>query len=127
MKTPLALFLPLAFATASFSASATDLVPLEWSTDGEFSKEMSIPAGKFVEACGKLPAKTQVVWSFEVGGPTDFNVHFHEGKKVHFPSKKSAVSKANGTLNAEVEQDYCWMWTNKGSADVSLQFKLTRR
>lgn len=126
MNSPLLLALPLLLAT-TFSAAAADLVPLEWSADGAFSKEVTVPAGKFVEACGKLPAKTKVAWSFEAGGPTDFNIHFHEGKKVRFPAKKSAVSKASGTLNAKVEQDYCWMWTNKGSSDASLQFKLTRR
>jgi hypothetical protein len=126
MRSHVLFALPLLLAT-TFTAAAADLVELEWSADGSFSKEMTVPAGKFVEACGKLPAKTKVAWSFESGGPTDFNIHFHEGKKVRFPAKKSAVSKADGTLDAKVEQDYCWMWTNKGSVDASLQFKLTRK
>jgi hypothetical protein len=126
MKASLALLLPLALATLSVNVAATELVPLEWSADSAFSKETTVPAGKFVEACGKLPAKAKVTWSFEAGGPTDFNIHYHEGKKVRFPAKKSAVAKASGTLDAKVEQDYCWMWTNKGNVDVSLQFQLRR-
>jgi hypothetical protein len=126
MNTSRPLVLALVVATASFSAAAPDLVALEWSADGTFAKEMTVPAGKFVEACGKLPAKAKVTWTFEAAGPTDFNIHFHEGKKVRFPAKKSAVSQADGTLDAQVEQDYCWMWTNKASTDTSLRFKLTR-
>lgn len=126
MKASRPLILSLVLASASFSAAAADLVLLEWSADGSFSKEMTVPAGKFVEACGKLPAKTKVAWSFEAGGPTDFNIHFHEGKKVRFPAKKNSVSKANGTLDAKVEQDYCWMWTNKGAAETTLNLKLTK-
>ena len=39
----------------------------------------------------------------------DFNVHYHEGKDVRFPAKRAQVSKADGTLDVSVDQDYCWM------------------
>ena len=127
MNTRFAAVLSVALAALALDVSGAEVVSLEWSADNTFSREMSVPAGKFVEACGKLPAKTQVEWSFEAGGPLDFNVHFHEGKKVHFPARQDQVARSRGTLDAKVEQDYCWMWTNKGAAEASLRFRLARR
>jgi hypothetical protein len=114
-------------AAAAFNASAAALVPLEWSADGRFGGEWTVPAGKFIEACGKLPAKAEVQWRFEAGAPMEFNIHFHEGKAVRFPARQSGVTKADGTLQAKTEQDYCWMWTNQSSGDATLKAELVRR
>lgn len=128
MKPTFALALPLALAFApTLDVSAAELVPLEWSADNSFARELPVPAGKFVEACGKLPASAKVEWRFEAGGPLDFNVHFHEGSKVHFPVRQNQVARSSGTLDAKVAQDYCWMWTNTGTAEASLRFHLARR
>jgi hypothetical protein len=127
MKFKPALALSLLATAACFDACATDLVPLEWSADGSFAREMTLPAGKFVEACGKLPAKAQVKWKFQAGAPMDFNIHFHEGKQVHYPAKTAGATTANGTLDVQSEQDYCWMWTNKSSGEASLKIELERR
>ena len=127
MNTPFARFLPITLAALAFDAAAADVLPLEWSADNSYAREVSVPAGKFVEACGKLPARAKVAWRFEAGGPLDFNVHFHEGKKVLYPARQNQVARLSGTLNAQVEQDYCWMWTNKGTAETTLRFHLARR
>ena len=34
-----------------------------------------------------------MAWSFEAPAPLDFNIHYHEGKKVRFPAEKSQVTK----------------------------------
>jgi hypothetical protein len=117
----------LGFAIATSGADAADVIPLQWSADGTFAKEVAVPAGKFVEACGRLPARAQVEWSFDAGRPLDFNIHYHEGEKVHFPARQNQVASASGTLDATVEQDYCWMWTNKGAGQTALRLKLARR
>ena len=103
-----------------------DVVDIRWSTDGSFTHKGKIAAGKFVEVCGKLPSGVKVRWDFEAGTPVDFNVHYHVGKEVVFPSKQSAVSRGNDTLDAKVEQDYCWMWTNKSAAPTPLVVHLQR-
>lgn len=121
------LMLPLAIALFALSESAhAEMVPVEWDAAGHFNKAVSVPAGKFVEACEKLPKGARVTWSFEAGAALDFNIHYHEGKKVLFPVKKAKVAKDAGTLATEVEQDYCWMWTNKGSTETTLGFRLTK-
>lgn len=127
MKSVFAAILPLALTLLPSGASATEGISLDWSADGSFDTALTIPAGKFVEACGKLPAKTKVSWRFEAGGPVDFNIHFHAGKQVIFPAQENQVARAGGTLDADSEQDYCWMWTNKGKADTPLQLSLMRR
>jgi hypothetical protein len=120
-----ALLVGLAFAT--FAASAPGLIALQWSADNTFFRELAVPAGTFVEACGKLPARAEVEWSFEAGRPLDFNIHFHEGERVHYPARQNQVASASGKLVAKVEQDYCWMWTNKGSSEAALRVRLARR
>lgn len=124
MKT---LMITVAVAALGLCESATaQMVPIEWDASGQFSKEVAIAPGKFVEACEKLPKGAKVTWSFEAPSPLDFNIHFHEGKHVRFPAKKNQVAKDAGTLNTKVERDYCWMWTNKGSAETTLNLKLTK-
>lgn len=127
MRPTPALALLCALACPLSDALAAGLVEIEWTAQGQFAKELTVPAGKFAEACGKLAAGTQVGWSFEAGAPMDFNIHFHEGKEVRFPAKASATAQSAGTLDAKVEQDYCWMWTNKSPADATLKLQLSRR
>lgn len=103
-----------------------DVINIEWGADGHFAKEVTVAPGKFAEVCGKLPAKATVPWSFEADVRLDFNVHFHEGKKVVFPAKLDGSTQANGVLNAAVAQDFCWMWSNKGAGEAKLKFDLKR-
>ena len=104
-----------------------ELVDIRWSGDGRFTHKGNIAAGKFVEACGKLPAGLKVYWDFEASTAVDFNVHFHEGKGVVFPVELSAVYAARDTLDTKVEQDYCWMWSNQSAEQATLSVNLRRR
>ena len=104
-----------------------DVVDIKWSGDGHFAHEGAVAPGKFTEVCGKLPSGTSVLWNFESSAPVDFNVHYHVGKEVVFPSKLAAVATARGTLQTTIAQDYCWMWSNKSAAQVELKVKLERQ
>lgn len=117
----------LAATTLSMAAfAATHIVDIVWSPDGRFAHKAQIAAGKFVEVCGKLAVGEGVRWSFTAAAPVDFNIHYHVGKEAVFPAKQTQVSSGRDTLNVAVAQDYCWMWTNKGSAPVSLAVDLAR-
>lgn len=122
------LILTLALAATGGVAQAADthLVPIEWTTDGAFARELTVPAIKSVEVCGKLPAGAKVAWTFDTTGPLNFNIHFHEGKKVIFPAKQDGTSKGDGTLDTTADQDYCWMWSNKAAQVATLKLKLKR-
>lgn len=119
----------LGLALALFALSeqaAAQLVPVEWDATGKFSKELPIQPGKFVEVCEKLPKGAKVAWSFDAAARVDFNIHYHEGRKVRFPVKKDQIAKGAGTLVAKVDHDYCWMWKNKATGEATLRFKLAK-
>ena len=103
-----------------------DIVDIRWSTDGSFSHQGTIAAGKSVEVCGKLAAGSTVHWEFNASVPVDFNVHYHVGKDVVFPFKLSAVANAKDSLDARIGQDYCWTWINKSAAVTTLSVSLRR-
>lgn len=107
--------------------AAAELVSIEWGADGRFAKTLSLPAGQLAEACGQLPAGAKVQWAFEAGAALNFNIHFHDGPKVLYPAKQDGVAQAGGTLDAQVAQDYCWMWTNKTAGPATLKLELTRK
>jgi hypothetical protein len=117
----------LAAATLGGAALAsTHIVDIAWAPEGRFAHQAQIAAGKFVEVCGKLESGGIVRWSFTATAPVDFNIHYHLGKEAVFPAKKAQISAARDTLNVTVAQDYCWMWTNKGSAPLDLKVELAR-
>ncbi|MDO9092732.1 MAG: hypothetical protein Q8R98_19025 [Rubrivivax sp.] len=119
--------MPLAAATLCGGAfAANPIVDIVWSADGRFAHTAQIAAGKFVEACGKLAVRDDVRWSFTAAAPVDFNIHYHVGKEAVYPVKQTRVSSGRDTLNVTVAQDYCWMWTNKGTAPVTLTVDLAR-
>lgn len=115
----------LALAAMAPSALA-DIVDIAWDADGRFERSVNVAPGKFAEICGKLPAGLKVGWNFEASAPLDFNVHYHVGKEVVFPSRLFAVVTAKDTLATKIDHDYCWMWSNKTAASATIKIKLQR-
>ena len=118
-------FIAMVLLTA-LPAARADGVDIQWSGDGRFAHQSTVAAGKVAEVCSKLPAGTSVRWAFEASTPLDFNVHYHVGKDVVFPSKLAAVATAKDTLQTSIAQDYCWMWSNKSTAPATLTLNLQR-
>jgi hypothetical protein len=104
----------------------TAVVDIAWDAAAQFRHDTSIAPGRFVEVCGPLAGGSATRWSFEASGPLDFNVHFHEGKKVVYPEQRRQVDRAEGQLNVRAAQDHCWMWTNRSTAPVELRAVLHR-
>ena len=117
--------LALALAATGTSALA-DIVDIAWDANGRFEHTVSVAPAKFAEVCGKLPAALKVRWSFDASAPLDFNVHYHVGKQVVFPSKLAAVAAAKDVLDTKIDQDYCWMWSNKSASAATITVKLQR-
>jgi hypothetical protein len=122
---PSLLAVSIALGLCGTSARA-DLINIDWGSQGVFKKEVTLAPAKFAEVCGKLPAKTVVQWSFDTDARLDFNIHYHESKKVEFPARLDGSRQASGELNATVAQDFCWMWSNKGGTEAQLRFELKR-
>lgn len=121
------LFIALAvLSSAAPSLARAEVVNIVWDNAGRFERRLTVAPGKFAEVCGKLNPPSAVQWRFAASAPLSFNVHYHEGKDVKFPAKQDAVAVSSGSLNVTVQQDYCWMWTNKSAGAVSLELELLR-
>lgn len=107
----------------AISISHAAIVDLHW-VDRSFTKEASIAPQKFLEVCGALKKRETVAWQFKGSAATDFNIHYHVGKKVSYPQKRKGVASASGKLAVPIDQDYCWMWTNKGTVPVTMSVTL---
>ena len=106
----------------SLNAGAT-LVDLKW-TDGSFTHKASVAPGKFLEVCGKLKKDQKIAWRFTGSAPTDFNIHYHVGKDVVYPEQRKATGSADATLVVPLDQDFCWMWSNKSAQAVEIDVQL---
>lgn len=82
--------------------------------------------GKFVEVCGKLSRGQSIAWEFDADGLTNFNVPYHQGAQVVFPAKQDGIAKAEGRLDVGLDQDYCWMWTNKSGKTIAMRLSMQR-
>lgn len=125
MRRSLKASVPLALALAGAGVHA-ELSDIQWAADGSAVREFQVAPGKFAEWCGPLRRGEKVRWQFEASGPLNFNVHYHEGKEVRFPARQEGAAKADSTLEAALDQDYCWMWTNKSAAPVALKAGLRK-
>lgn len=110
--------------TSVTTTAMADVVDIAWDAGGLFERKLSVAPGKFAELCGKLPAGLKIGWNFEASAPLDFNVHYHVGKEVVFPSKLTAVVIAKDTLATKIDQDYCWMWSNRSAQAIDIEVTL---
>ena len=115
----------LALAVTSVVARA-ELLDIAWDKAGRFETVVSVAPGKFAEVCGKLAQGQSVKWSFKADKPMDFNIHYHEGKRVVFPAKQDAAIDAQGKLDVKLRRGYCWMWTSTMDVPVQIELHLQR-
>jgi len=114
-------------AALCVGSAQAEIIDLSWGPDGRFEHAASVAPGKFVELCGKLAKGAQVRWIFTSSAPSDFNIHYHVSKsEVVYPARAKAVREGQDTLTAPLDQDYCWMWSNKGEALLRLNARLER-
>lgn len=120
----MALTLMLAPATAVPAGAV--MVDITWSADGRFERRFTVPAGTVAEACTTLDAGATVTWRFEADAAMAFNIHYHVADQVHHPVRRNGVRREAGTLRVSEPQDYCWMWSHRGSRDATVRLRLAR-
>ncbi len=103
-----------------------EIAEIRWDDQGHATQTFQVAPGKFAEYCGKLSKGQTVRWSFEAPAALDFNIHYHVGKDVEYPARTKGVAAQQGELKVALDQDYCWMWSNKGGAAVKLSVQLAR-
>jgi len=118
--------LTFSLGTCFTAAAHAELVDIAWSAGQRFDRSFSVAPGKFSEVCGKLAKGDSVAWHFEAEQPLNFNIHYHVGKAVEYPARQEGAKSARGTLSVPLDQDYCWMWTNKGASAAKLLLQLSK-
>lgn len=103
-----------------------NLVDLKWNDQGIFQHSAEIKAGGILEVCGKLPAGMKIDWQYKSLQALDFNIHYHEGKKLSVPVKHQAKQELAEQFEVKVAQDYCWMWSNKTKETATVDLSLSR-
>ena len=116
-------FAALLFTLTLPLAASADIVDIKWTGDS-FAHKASIAPKKFLEVCGKLKKGDGVAWQFKGTAPTDFNIHYHVGKDVSYPENRKEIAGADGLLSVLLDQDYCWMWTNRSAQSVDIEVTL---
>lgn len=91
-----------------------------------YQQTIAVPKGKFKELCVALKMGDAYEWSFTSSAETDFNVHYHKGKETVFPAKSAGVREAAGTLRAELDEHYCWMW-KAAAGDATIDVRVGAR
>ena len=119
--------LAVAAAAGLVSAPArAEIVDIAWASDGTFEHRFEVKPGQFAEVCGKLDKGQAVRWRFESPQALHFNIHYHVGKDVVYPVQQAGTAKSEGRLAVALDQDYCWMWSNKSTQPATLQVRLAR-
>jgi len=114
-------------ATLALASNASaEIVDLKWK-DGAFSHKSSIAPKKFLEVCGKLSKGENIGWRFNGSAPADFNIHYHVGNDVVYPEQRKGVANAESTLVVPLDQDFCWMWSNRGATPIEIELNLSRK
>lgn len=126
MTTSVLRLLAITCAAMAGAPARADVIDIAWSPDGRFEHRAELAPGGFAEVCGRLARGSAVRWRFDAAGALDFNIHYHQNKQVVFPLKRSGAAKGAATLKVKLDQDYCWMWTNKTTQALSLHLTLAR-
>ena len=108
----------------SSTTCKAEVISFKLEANPSFKTQANIQPGKFSEVCGKLKKGNSIRWQFDSSAPLEFNIHYHEGKNVIFPYKMSAIKSGEEELLISLDQDYCWMWTNKSKEEVKLEMSL---
>lgn len=101
-------------------------VALTWAAAGWAQTEpkpIVIKPGKFAEKCMAVTSKQKLEYQFTTSKPVNFNIHFHVGDAVYYPVKRDKTTgEADRFQPTKAKEDYCLMWENKTSEDVSLTY-----
>lgn len=116
-------FLPAVVLAAPANA---ELINVKWDFQSAYERTAQVETGKFVEVCTQLTLGQTVAWSFKSQSALNFNIHYHEGQKVIFPEKRDAVTELRGELKVPLDQDYCWMWSNKLGTVATLSVRMRK-
>jgi hypothetical protein len=72
-----------------------------------------------------MKARDEIRYEFQSDRPIAFNIHYHEGIKIHLPIQLEQTTSHAGTFAVESEQAICLMWHNRGLARPALTYRVS--
>jgi hypothetical protein len=126
-KTLIASMVALCGLFLQAAPARAEITAIGWDSQGRHEQRLQIAPGRIAELCGKLEKGQGVSWSFASDQASEFNIHYHEGKKVVYPARIDGTRSADGRLVPERDHEYCWMWSNKGTTALQLNLTLSRQ
>jgi hypothetical protein len=115
----------VAVACAIFASAATaELIEVKLAPETVIDKRLVVAAGKSAELCSPLKQGQVVLWQFGADAASHFNIQYHVDKKVEYPEQRRNIKDADGRLVIKVDQDYCWMWTNRTGSPIAVHVTL---
>jgi hypothetical protein len=121
------LFNPLGILVAAWplcSAAQPQLVEVPLPSREVVVRQLVAPPANFIELCTEVRAARPVVWAFETARPVTFNTHLHVAGEVRLPETMSAVTAARGRFVPDADRAYCWLWSNRHDAPVTVRMRL---
>jgi hypothetical protein len=70
---------------------------------------------KDFEVCTRMEKGETRRYHWKSDAAVDFNIHYHRGKEVFYPVKRSAMRGDGGGFTAKEADEYCWMWTARNA------------
>lgn len=117
---------PASFAgIGCFLAGALATVPAV-AGEGAGPYSFNLAGKAFDERCLKLAEGESIRYRFRASEPVDFNIHYHRGRDVIYPVKRSAVREADAVFRSDRAEDYCLMWEHAGSGAAAIEGTLER-
>jgi hypothetical protein len=126
-RSALRVFALALLTSASFSSNL--LAEVHSWIAASYSKAHVVGPGKILEVCSDIAAKQSVAWQFSSSGELDFNIHRHEGtdgKQVVYDIEAPRARERAGKLVHDRAHEWCWMWSNKSTAEIRVNVELKR-
>jgi len=79
---------------------------------------------EFREYCLEMKARDGIKYDFQSDQPIEFNIHYHEGIKIHLPVTLEGVTAHAGEFVAESDQAICLMWHNQSLTRPNLTYRV---
>ena len=113
---PLILIPALALAADPPKAMSTPTKPQEAPVEKTYMWQpfaTTLEPQKDFEVCTKMQKGETRRYSWRSDNAVDFNIHYHRGKEVTYPVKRTSMRGDGGSFTAKDADEYCWMWTAK--------------
>jgi hypothetical protein len=111
-------------APTAWVVAQPQLVEVPLPTREVLVRQLVAPPASFIELCTEVKATRPIAWAFEAARPLTFNTHVHVAGEVKLPETMSTVMAARGRLVPDADRAYCWLWSNRYDAPVTVRVRL---